>query len=963
MRDPADLPPRVPRIRKRRRFSDRGRTLLIIGAVAVVVLLLASRAIAGFYIDYLWHANLGRTDVFWGVLGSKLFLFGGFAVVFIVLAVLNLLIADRLAPTAFSGDTHPAVMRFHELFGHRMRLVRIIAGTILGLIVAVPASGHWQEWLLFQNSVDFGKNDPQFGTDIGFYVFRLPFLTFLFDWMFLALLLVLLLTVAAHVLNGGIVITPPVPKVRRASKAHFAVLLAVLALLRAGGYWLERYQLNTERRGYVQGATYSVVKAQLPAVLLLMLIAVLVAALFLYSIRTGSWRIPLVACALWVVIALLGGVIYPSVIQALVVNPDQKQKEAEYIARNIDATRAALGIDKVDTKPVTFNDLNATKVEADLEPLADARLLDPKVLLSRFTRDRGLEAGLTIKDLDVDRYSIDGRIQQTMVAARELDLANVANKSWQGKHLINTHGCGLVLAPASSVADNNRPLYQDADLVRPELYFSAAISDFAIVNTTTSEKACDDADVRPYAEFGGVKLDTAVKKLAFALSFFDYNLWGSDSVTDDSRIQWVRDVRDRATKLAPFLHFDADPYPVALNGRVLWVIDAFMTTDQYPYAQDGDRSNLDNGSGLDHTFNYVRNSVKVTVDAYNGSVKFYAMETSDPILAAWSSAFPDLFVPASTMPEGLIDHLRYPEDLFRVQTAAYARYQLAADAFFERNGAWSVAQGPPIAPNSKALENNNPTATTEAVATDTGDDVESTSARFVPYYTMFHPPGSESTGTFSILRPFVPYSRDDQRTELQSFMVASSDPGTYGQMTAYALTAFVDGPTVVTNNAESNDEISRQISLLNSQGSQVRFGDLQLVPVNDGLLYVRPFYVLVDTQAEYRKIIVSYNARAVIDDSIGGALAKLFPGFEGDVGDRAGAPTTEPGTTPPDDGSVTPPTSDETPAELLARAEVLLDEADAALKLDPPDFATFGEKQKQARTLIAQATEQLNTLG
>ena len=929
--------------------------LLIIGAGALLVFLVASRAVAGFYIDYLWHANLGRTDVFWGVLNAKLFLFGGFAFLFAVLAVLNLLIADRLAPSGFAGDTHPVVMRFHEVFGSRMRLVRIVAGVIMGLIVAVPASGHWQEWLLFRNSVDFGKSDPQFGTDIGFYVFRLPFLVFLLDWLFLAVLLVLILTVAAHVLSGGVVITPPMPKVRRASKAHFAVLLAVLALLRGGGYWLERYQLTTERRGYVQGATYSVVKAQLPAVLLLMLVALLVAALFLYSIRSGSWRIPLVASALWVVIALLGGVIYPSVVQALVVNPDQKEKEARYIDRNITATRVALGINDVETKTVAFDDLNAQKITTDLAPLKDVRLLDPTVLLSRFTLDEGQVAGLAIQDLDVDRYMIDGRLQQTVVAARELDLQNVANTSWQGKHLIATHGCGVVAAPAGQVGDNNRPLYQNLPVDHPELYFSAAITDFAVVNTKTSEKPCEGSTDGAYAGVGGVKLNSGLRKLAFAWSFFDYNLWGSDSVTDNSRIQWIRDVKARAQKLAPFLYFDRDPYPVVLNGKVLWVIDAFTTTDQYPYGQDGDRSQLDPNSGLDHTFNYVRNSVKVTVDAYDGTVTFYAVDKTDPILAAWSSEFPNLFVDAATMPEGLPAHLRYPEDLFRVQTAAYARYQLKPTEFFERTGAWSVAQAPRTAPRLSAATADT-TLTTEAVSAQAADDAGSTSVRFTPYYTMFHPPATDATGTFSILRPFVPYSKDDQRLELQSFMVASSDPESYGRLTAYVVTGKVDGPTKVATNAESEDAISRELTLLNSSGggSEVRFGDVQLVPIANGLLYLRPLYVLVNDQAEYRKIIVSYNSNAVIDDSIGGALRQLFPGFTADIGDRTsnsdGTPTTNPG-----DTANTTPASDKTPDQLLEQAQQLFDEADAALAKSPPDFATYSAKQEQARQLVADA--------
>ncbi len=926
---------------------------LIVTAVVLVGLLLASRAIAGFYIDYLWHSSLERADVFWGVLGSKLFLFAGFALLFLLLAALNLLIADRLAPSGFNGDTHVAVVRFHEVFGNRMRLVRVVAAGFLALIVAVPASGHWQEWLLFRNSVNFGKNDPQFATDIGFYVFRLPFLIFLFDWLFLAVLLVLLLTVAAHVLSGGVVIAPPLPKARRASKAHFAVLLSILAVLRAGAYWLERYQLTTERRGYVQGALYSVLKAQLPAVMLLMLIALLVAALFLYSIRTGSWRIPLVACALWVVVALFGGVIYPSVIQALVVNPNEKEKESAYIARNIEATRAALGLDQVETKSVTFGDLTAKKIADNLEPIRDTRLLDPAIMLRRFTFDKGQVAGLAIRDLDVDRYETTDRVQQVLVAARELDLKNVANTSWQGTHLIATHGCGLVSAPAGQVQSNNRPIYSDVKLDRPELYFSPAITGFAVVKTNTTEKPCQGSETKPYDGTGGVLLNSSGRRLAFALSFFDYNLWGSNSVTNDSRIQWVRSVRERAEKLAPFLHFDTDPYPVALDGKALWVMDAFTTTDQYPYAQDADRSQLDAGSGLNHVFNYARNSVKVVVDAYDGSITFYAVDKVDPILMAWSRAFPDLFVDAALMPQGLQDHLRYPEDLFRIQTAAYARYQLAPNAFFERTGAWSVAQGPSTEPNSTLGASLINTLPADGSAASTAVSAESTTRRFVPYYTMFHAPGSKDPATFSILRPFVPYSKDDTRTELQSFMVASSDPSSYGKLTAYSLTATVDGPTVVATNAETDGSISQTITQLNQQGSTVRFGDLQMVPVSDGLLYVRPFYVLGDNLAEYRFMIVSYNARAVIDSSLTGALKKLFPSFNGEVGDRVGTTPSEPGTTTP------PGTTTDTPDELLAGAQKLFDEADAALAEKPADFATYQSKQAEARDLIEQALKAL----
>jgi uncharacterized membrane protein (UPF0182 family) len=343
------------------------------------------------------------------VLVSKALLFGLFAAVFIAVAVLNLIIADRLAPAAFSANMHPVVERFHEVFGRRLRLVRFAAAVFFGLLFALPATSYWQDWLLFRNSKSFGITDAQFGNDIGFYVFRLPFITFALDWFYAALVFVTLLVLLTHILNGGVVLQPPRPKVRRATKAHLAVLLALLAVVKAGDYWVTRYELTTEQRGFVQGATYSVVNAQLPAVVLLALIALLVAGLFLFSLKTDSWRLPLAASGLWVVVALLGGVVYPAVVQALVVNPNQQEREAPYIERNVLATRQAFGIENVSEQTISFGTLSAAEITADASPLRDVRLLNPGRLVDRFRIDQGQRSGLTIRDLDVDRYVVDGR--------------------------------------------------------------------------------------------------------------------------------------------------------------------------------------------------------------------------------------------------------------------------------------------------------------------------------------------------------------------------------------------------------------------------------------------------------------------------------------------------------------------------------------------------------------------------
>jgi hypothetical protein len=291
----------------------------------------------------------------------------------------------------------------------------------------------WQDWLLFRNAREFGISDEQFGADVGFYVFQLPFLSFVLDWLFVALILVLLLTAAAHVLNGGVVFVSPVPVIRHATKSHIAVLLAVLAVLKAGDYWLDRYELTNSNRGIVQGATYSVVKAQLPAIMLLILIALLTAGLFLSVVKTGSWRLPLIASALWLVVSIVGGVIYPTIVQSLIVNPNQESKEQPYITRNVDATRMALGLTDIDVRTVDFGTLSASEVEDNIDPLTNVRLLNPSEMKTRFLVDRGEVAGLTIDDLDVDRYDLDDETEQVLVAARELQLSGVTNRSWQGQ--------------------------------------------------------------------------------------------------------------------------------------------------------------------------------------------------------------------------------------------------------------------------------------------------------------------------------------------------------------------------------------------------------------------------------------------------------------------------------------------------------------------------------------------------
>ncbi|MEC6987965.1 MAG: UPF0182 family protein, partial [Actinomycetota bacterium] len=553
-------------------------------------------------------------------------------------------------------------------------------------------------------------------------------ISFLSDWLFAALLLIIIITAITHVLNGAVLFAGMIPTVRQATKVHMAVLLAILATLRAGDYWLARFDLTNETRGVVQGATYAVVNAELPALMLLILIALLTAVLFLVTIRTDRWRFPLIASALWLVVSIGGGSVYPSLIQSLVVRPNQAERELPYIARNVEATRAAMALDSVVTEPIQFNALSAADIESDTQPFENVRLLSPGLMLSRFAIDRGEVAGLQVDDLDVDRYELDGEREQVLVAARELDLDGIPNQSWQGRHLVSTRGCGLVMAPVSQVTSSLRPDYITVDLDRPELYFSPSMTDYAVANTSVTESGCGDSS--DYSGTSGIEMSSIFRRAVTALSFLDYNLLASGAVNSDSQLLLIRDVRDRVEKLAPFLDYDGDPYPVVVDGGVQWVIDAYTSTNQYPYAQSIGNVQLTRSTGLARDANYVRNSVKATVDAYTGDVKFYVLDGDDPIISAWQGAFSDMFTPVAEMPNELREHLRYPEDLFRVQTELYSKYQISAENFFQRTGAWSVSQAPSVQPR----------AFTDGVgstaAAGSGEfATELNTERFVPYYT------------------------------------------------------------------------------------------------------------------------------------------------------------------------------------------------------------------------------------
>jgi len=988
MRAPDDLP-RRPR---RPGHPNRGRTILIVAVVAAFVLLTSLRGIARFYTDFLWYDSVNQSGVWRGVLGAKVILAVIFVAVFFVLCWANLFIADRVAPPyRLAGPEDELLERYHDLVAERTGWVRGIVAGVLALIAGSGVSSEWNSWLLFTNGGDFGVKDPQFNRDVGFYVFKLPFLSFVVDWLFASLLIILIVVTVAHYLNGGIRVQPPSPRVAPQVKAHLSVLLAALALIKAADYWLQRFELTVSSRGVVDGATYTDVKAQLPALNLLVLISLAAAVLFVANIFRRGWTLPVVAVGLWVFVAVAVGGIYPQYVQRFRVQPNESAKERPYIERNIEATRVALNLEGVQTEryePTT----NAADVslQGATPTIRNIRLWDPaqRVSGNTFEQLQRIRNYYGIDDIDVDRYAIDGQPTQVNIGARSLNESGIPGDSWESDHLAYTHGFGVALAP-SNASQGEEPEFLIANvppevdprlqtegisLDQPGIYFGEDLDGYVIVGTKRQEIDFQDAEDTQFTAYDGadgVEVNSLMRRAAFALRFGDLNPLISDFMTDRSRIIFERDVVDRVRALAPFLHADADPYPVAVEGRIVWMLDLYTTTSHYPYAERAETDQLSEGSGLNHDFNYVRNSVKAAVDAYDGTVTLYVMDTHDPIVAAYQKAFPDLFTEGDEMSASLKAHIRYPEDLFRIQTTAYGRYHLTdPDNFYTQEDAWRVAQDPGTAGAEAS------TQVTDQQGQPTG---EQRTARIAPYYQMLQLPNLEAdaiTGTspdaaapptaaalspdpeMVLMRPFVPQSNENTETQqLTAFMAARMDGEHYGELVVYQMPSgrLPPGPGIAAGAIRGDEQVSDQDTRNGLGSSQVLYGNLLLIPIDNALVYVQPFYVVDESEARQlprlTKVIATFGDQVVIEDTLTEALASLF----GQTIPTQQQPPTE--TEPP--GGEQPPavtgTASEQAQQLLAEAEGLFAEADQALT--DGDLGTFEDKLDQARAKVQQANE------
>lgn len=889
-----DSGPEQPR-RGRTRRRGRGRVWIIIAVVTLVVLgvlLLSLQGLAGFYTDKLWFDSLGYGDTWRRLIIARVAPAAVFTAVFFLIVYANLVIADRLAPTYGPlGVNDEIIERYQQATARFAGRIRAAVALFFALVVGIGVSAQWQQWLLFTNRVDFGVKDPQFGRDVGFYVFQLPFLQFIFDWLFASFFILLFIVALAHYLNGGIRFQGPFQRVSPQVKAHLSVILAVMALIMAVRFWLDRFALVATGSGVVDGAGATDIHIRLPAYTLLAIISIVAAGLFLFNIVRRGWVLPVIAVGLWIFVALIVSTIAPAYYERFSVTPNELARERPYIERNLEATRGAYGLDGVETEQYDFQlALEAETVENNRVSIDNARLWDPDVTQRVFQTLQAFQTYYRVDDVDVDRYMVNGQMTPAVVAARELNLSELPSQSWVNRHIVYTHGYGFVASPSNAATSAGNPTYLSSDIPSvnngidvdvAELYFGEALSGYALVNARQDEfnyptEGGEEVTTR-YDGADGVAMSNFVRRAAFALRFGSINPLISNEVTDETKIVYLRDIKDRVTTLAPFLSWDADPYATVISGRVVWILDGYTTTDMYPYSQS-----FSGSGGLSGDMNYVRNSVKATIDAYEGTVTFYVMDPDDPLIRAWSKAFPDLFTDLDEMPDEVREHLRYPEDLFTVQSDMYGSYHVEdPTTFYQQNRKWLRSPDP----NTGGLEvplGQDAVVEDEAAVEEgaTPEAATSTSPRMNPYYLLIRPPGA-ATEEFVILQPFVPVSAGNRQTRLSSFLMASSDPANYGQLRSFVMPdgETVWGPAQVANEINTNETIAERFTLL-SRGGRLLQGSLQLIPVGNSILYVRPIYLQGETGAAFPRFqfvaVFAQDKSPVIASTVDQALCMLF---------------------------------------------------------------------------------------
>ncbi len=939
-----------PDFRINKPSGPRSYFLIALGVVVVTLL-----AISGYYTDWLWYNSVAAQNVYLTVLLWRVGLFLTFALITGFVIWINVYLAYKYRPTyAIVTPDQLTLQRYRDALDPIRKTVFIAGPIVLGFLAGGTGSAEWRTWLQYLNSSPFGTTDPQFNMDISFFVFDYPLYRLLVTFGISTIVISMITAGLIHYVYGGITLQSATQKASRFAQSHISILVALLFILKAIAYWLDRFGLALKQDSLLVGLKYADVNATLPAKSLMMYLSLIVAVLFLINAFRRQWFVPNIGIGALLVTGLLIGGVYPAVIQQFVVKPSEADKESVYIQRSIDATRNSYGL-----KDVEIQDYAAI-AEPDKELLATQtasieriRLMDPALLSPTFNQLQQIRGYYSFADtLDIDRYSVNDQNQGTIIAAREINLAGIpsAQRNWINSHIVYTHGFGVVTAQDNAARLDGEPSFTTSDiptkgvlsLTQPRIYFGENSPNYSIVGGAAGSEPReldypDDASPNgqannTYSGLGGVPVGNTFNKALYALKYQEINILLSNLVTNDSKVLYYRDPSERVQRVAPWLTLDGDPYPTVVDGRIVWLLDGYTSTNYYPYAT---RTTLDvaTADSVNQTstalraqtrtsVNYVRNSVKATVDAYDGTISIYAWDENEPILKSWSKAFPGIVKPKSAMPEGVVDHVRYPEDLFKIQREILSKYHVKdAGAFYGGQDFWII----PNDPTRPGAQSPQP-----------------------PYYLQLQMPG-DSTPIFSLTTTFAP----TRRQTLASFMAVSSDPeNNYGKIRVLQLprNTTIPGPTQVQNNFESDPEVSQLLSLLRAGGSEVELGNLLSLPIAGGLLYVEPVYVRANSGDSYpllRKVLASFGQNVVFEDDIESAISALF----GTAPVTPNNPTVETNPTPQ-----SPETTND-PAKDLAAAITDMQTAVANGKkaLADGDFTAFGQAQKDLEVALERA--------
>lgn len=870
-------------------LSRRTRLLVVIGGVIVLVLLLGS-SLLSVYLDWLWFGSVGFRAVYATVLGTRGALFLVVALAFGVLLSLTLRSAYRARPMFLPvSGTPDSLARLRTLIMARPRVFAVGVSVLVGLCAGLAAQGDWQTAQMFLHTTSFGTTDPVFGMDISFYAFELPFYRWVVNLLFAATALCFGASLLIHYIFGGVRPTGRAVRVSVPARAHLALLAGVFVLLKAVAYWLDRYSLllspASHNGGVFGGASYTDLNAVIPAKIILTVIAVICAVTLVVGAFQHTLQLPAIAIALMVLSSVLVGGVWPAVLQQLVVRPNANVRESVPIQRNIEATQAAFGLTPAKVTYVPYSgrtDATGAQVGADTATISNLRLLDPSKLSKTFTQleQRKNFYGFPER-LNIDRYRVNGRVRDYVVAARELDSgALTANQTnWINQHMVYTHGNGFVAAPANqvnsalddagggqggypnfTVSDTNTK--GDIPVSQPRIYYGRMISGYSIVGAGAHDAPREydtDTDQSTYAGSSGVSVGNPVNRLAFALAYGEQNIVFNSSINANSKILYVRDPSERLSRVAPWLTVDSDPYPAVVDGRIQWILDGYTTLGNYPYAEHvrlGDatadfRPGVAAEPNLD--VSYVRNSVKATVDAYDGTVTLYAVDDKDPVLQTWMKVFPGTVRPGGDISPELRAHFRYPQDQFKVQRELLTRYHVTNPAeFFSTVSFWNVPSDPTVI------------------------DAED-SAPQPPYYVLAGLPGQDGA-SFQLTTPLVSL----QRPFLAAYVSAASDPATYGHLTVLQLPTDTQtpGPQQAQNQFVSMPQVSQQLNLLKQNQTSIDYGNLLTLPVAGGLLYMEPIYIERANQdtsfPQLAKVLVGFGGKIGYDARLDVALGQVF---------------------------------------------------------------------------------------